>query len=273
MSGSPPALAEMQAWMQNTLMAPDRPAPDALAPHLAGAADFPASAGFGVYRRAFIARIAGAMRAQFPALCHALGRELFDEFAAEYVRLHPPESYTLHDLGRRFAAFLEDQRPDRDHAASDRESWIDFMVDLARFERQLFAIYDAPGTEGGLPVGPDVPDDRLRLQPTLSLGTFRFAVGDYYNAVRRGEKPSVPQLGAYRVAVLRKDYNVRLIPLTAWEMACLGAMSKGLSFAAAVAAAADATALPPGADAAFSAERAIVRARWRAWGFFVERGP
>ncbi len=268
MSAAAPALAELQAWMQNTLMAPDRPTPNALAQHLAGAVDFPASAGFAVYRRAYIARIAGAMRAQFPALCHALGRKLFDEFAADYVRQHPPESYTLHDLGRRFAAFLENQRPDRDQPEAGRESWIDFMIDLAHFERQLFAIYDAPGIEGGRLAGPDVPDRRLRLQPTLSLGRFRFAVGDYYNAVRRGEGPSVPQQGAYRVALLRKDYNVRLIPLTEWEMAFLGAMSGGLSFADAKAANS-----PTGADAAFRAELAIVRARWLAWGLFVESGP
>jgi hypothetical protein len=273
MTAAAPTLADLQVWVQNALTASERPTPEALAQQLAGSADFPASAGFGVYRRAYIARIVGAMRAQFPALCHALGRELFDAFTADYVRLYPPESYTLHDLGRRFSAFLEDQRPDRDQPDAQRESWIDFMVDLARFERQLFTIYDAPGIEGFRLPAPDVSDDRLRLQPTLSLGTFRFAVGDYYNAVRRDEKPSVPQQRAYRVALMRKDYNVRMIPLTEWELACLGAMSSGLSFAAAIGAAADATNLPPGAEASFRAELAIVRRRWLAWGFFVENRP
>ena len=52
------------------------------------------------------------MREQFPALCHALGAALFDDFVADYIRDHPPESHTLYDLGRRFPAFLEDNRPD-----------------------------------------------------------------------------------------------------------------------------------------------------------------
>ena len=70
------------------------------------------------------------MREQFPALCHALGEPLFNDFVAEYIRERPPESHTLYDLGRRFPAFLDESRPDRDQPPEEREAWIDFMVDL-----------------------------------------------------------------------------------------------------------------------------------------------
>jgi len=115
------------------------------------------------------------MRVQFPALCHALGQNLFDDFTADYVHRHPPESHTLHDLGRRFAGFLEEQRLDRGQPAAARARLIDFMIDLARFERQLFLLYDAPGAEGGTPAYPDIPDQRVGLQPAVALGRFRFA--------------------------------------------------------------------------------------------------
>ena len=231
MTEATPTLVEVQAWLQGALMAPERPNADQVEQHLAGTATFSASAGFGVYRRAYIARIAAAMRAQFPALCHALGQPLFDDFTADYVRLHPPESYTLHDLGRRFAAFLEAQRPDRDEPAAARERWIDFMIDMARFERQLFLLYDAPGAEGRALAEPNVPDDRLRLQPAVALGRFGFAVTDYYHAVRRGEAPTVPGPGLHHVALVRKDYVVRMIPLTHDAYTLLTEMVAGRTFA------------------------------------------
>ena len=264
MSGAAPSLADVQAWLQGALMADERPPSEQLEIHLAGTAAFPASAGFGVYRRAYIARIAAAMRAQFPALCHALGQPLFDDFSADYVRLHPPESHTLHDLGRRFAAFLEEQRPDRDHPTDARERWIDFMIDLARFERQLFLLYDAPGAEGRVLPGLDVADGRLRLQPAVALGRFGFAVTDYYHAVRRGEAPTVPPPALHCVALARKDYVVQMIPLAEWEFALLAAMEDGRSFADAV------QDQPLTTDAALGATLRMARDRWLNWGLFVE---
>ena len=79
----------------------------------------------------------------FDGFCHALGDELFNDFVAEYAREAPPESYTLYDLGRRFTDYLEVNRPDRDEEL--RESWIDFIVDLARFERSVFCDVRLPG--------------------------------------------------------------------------------------------------------------------------------
>ena len=82
----------------------------------------------------------------FDGFCHALGDDLLNDFVAEYAHETPPESYTLYDLGRRFTDYLEANRPDRDKEL--RENWIDFIVDLARFERSLFATFDCPGAEG-----------------------------------------------------------------------------------------------------------------------------
>lgn len=248
------ALAEMQAWFQGTVMAADRPSPDAVGQRLAGSAAFPASAGLGIYRRAFVARIAAAMRAQFPALCHALGQPLFDDFATDYVRCYPPESYTLHDLGRRFAAFLAEQRPDRDVPVESRERWIDFMIDLARFERRVFCLYDAPGAEGRALARPDIPDDALRLQPAVALDRLDFNVAAYYHAVRREETPPAPLPGEHCVVLVRTDHVVRTVPLAAWEFAVLAAMTDGSCLAD---------------HLASSTETREARARWIGWGLFV----
>jgi hypothetical protein len=261
---------DLQAWLQGAIMATEPPPGDEVEERLAGAADFPAAAGLAIYRRAYVARIAAAMRAQFPALCHALGERLFNDFAADYLRLHPPESYTLHDLGRRFASFLEEQRPDRGEPAQAREVWIDFMVDLARFERQLFLLFDAPGAEGGALAEPRVPDTRLRLQPAFALGRYDFNVAAYHDAVRRRETPPAPERGAAWVALVRRNYTIRTIALRETEYLFLEAMTGGGSVEQGFAAVAASLGVSreEAADAWRNAPE--TRARWLQWGFFVE---
>src|SRR5687768_18191780 len=83
--------------------------------------------GLAIYQRGYFLRIASCMREQFPALCHALGEPLFNDFVADYIRERPPESHTLYDLGRRFPAWLEEGRPHRDLPPEARETWADFV--------------------------------------------------------------------------------------------------------------------------------------------------
>ena len=251
------ALADLQGWFQRSVTGQDPPV--SLAP-LADSAAFPAAAGLGVYRRAYVARLTAAMRAQFPALRHALGAALFDDFAADYLRRHPPESYTLHDLGRRFVAYLQEQRPDR----QARETWIDFVIDLARFERQVFTLFDAPGAEGLPPVAPDTPADQLWLQPAVRFDRFAFNVAAYYHAVRRGEPTPAPARTAQYVVLVRTDYVVRTVALHVWEHALLYRMATGGSLHDAARATAAAQADPDAFDRAVSTGRA----RWIDLGLF-----
>jgi hypothetical protein len=268
MTGTATDLAAVQSWLQQAVMAPNLATAELIDGQLKSREGFSATAGLAIYRRAFLARIAGAMRAQFPALCHALGESLFNDFAHDFVGNCPPTSYTLHDLGLRFAQFLEDQRPDRDSAAGERELWIDFMIDLARFEYELFRLYDAPGAEGDKSPCPDTAAERLILQPAVILGRYQFNVAPYYHAVRRKEPPPSPAEVTNFVALVRKDYIIRTLALQPWEFAVLEVMQNGCSFA-------------EGLDEIFKAEnldnnaRADARLlakqaqqRWIAWGLF-----
>ena len=184
MSAEPIALHAVQLWMQDALAFPRRVERQRIETMLASSPGLSGAEGLAIYQRGYFLRLASCMREQFPALCHALGKDLFDDFVADYIREQPPQSHTLYDLGRRFPAFLEQNRPDRELAPGERESWIDFMIDLARFERQVFAMFDAPGHEGKAFAGPATPDDRLRLQSCFDLGAYRYPVFAYYHAVR-----------------------------------------------------------------------------------------
>src|SRR6202008_4858565 len=93
-----------------------------------------------LYRHSYIARLRSCMQSQFSALAYALGSELFELFADQYLDTYPSESYTLNTLGEKFAIFLQEPRPDA--GQEPKETWPDFMIELAGFEYALSKIFD-----------------------------------------------------------------------------------------------------------------------------------
>jgi hypothetical protein len=272
-TGHAAPLESVQRWMQDALVFPrrvDRADADRL---LAPSPGLSAAEGLAIYQRGFLLRIAGCMREQFPALCHALGQPLFDDFVADYVRDLPPESHTLYDLGRRFAGWLDESRPDRDMAPAERETWIDFMVDLAGFERLVFHMFDAPGHEGRRFADAATPDANLRLQPGFAVGSWRYPVAAYYHSVRRGEAPPLPPAGETFAALVRTDYVTRTISLTEPHYFFLKAMAEGGTVDNAIEAAARHLAVAPDEIRQTWCAPDGPRARWSEWGFFIEEEP
>lgn len=191
---------------------------------------FSGAEGLAVYQRSFFLRLRDCLREQFPALTYALGPELFDDFTAEYLAACPPEKHTLYDLGRRFPGFLAETRPE----AEAPELWVEFMLDLARFERAIFEMFDAPGQEGRGYAQAETPDEQLRLQPAFALGAYQFPVAHYYLQVRAGAAPSLPAPGPSHLALVRRDYLTRILPLTPLHFTFLAAMQRGTTVAQAL---------------------------------------
>lgn len=227
MSDGAPALESVQRWMLDALVFSRRVSRETIDGQLASFPGLSGAEGLAIYQRGYFLRIASCMREQFPALCHALEEPLFNDFVAEYIRAHPPASHTLYDLGRRFPAFLDDSRPDRDQPPEARELWIDFMVDLARFERQMFVMFDAPGHEGQPFADRATPDAELRLQPAFALGAYRFPVAAYYHAVRQKQPAALLPAEASFAALVRIDYVTRTILLGEPDYLFLKAMIDG----------------------------------------------
>lgn len=258
------ALAAVQGRMHEALILPGAD-PGLAGDVFASGGRLSPAAGLAIYQRGYFLRIAACMREQFPALRHALGDGLFDDFVADYIRDCPPVRHTLYDLGRRFDGWMGANRPD----GESREPWIDFMIDLARFEYAVFAMFDTEGAEGRPFAGPDTPDDRLRLQPAFALGAYDFPVAEYYHAVRRGEAPSPPEPARGYVALVRTDYVIRTVSLSETQHGFLAEMQAGRSAEAALVEVAARRGLDPGeVDRSWREEQGS-RARWIEWGFFV----
>jgi hypothetical protein len=223
-------LAQMQSWMQSALIRPDGRTTTAAPEHLVNESSrLTAARHLSIYRLSYIARLRECMKNQFSALAYALGEELFQMFADQYLDAHPSGSYTLNDLGRRFPDFLEETRPDA--AGEEKESWIDFIIQLAQFEYTLSVIFDEDSDEETRPATDSAPDERLKLAPALRLFQHRYPVCRYYLDVTRKKEPELPFEEESYSAVTRNDYRLSLLEIKPAQYYFLDVLAKGGSVA------------------------------------------
>lgn len=275
----PRSLADLQVWMYRALLRPDRLADGSAEAVLAGDGRLSGRDGLAIYQRGYLIRLIACLREQFPALCHALGRPLFDGFAEAYLAACPPQSYTLQDLGHRLPAFLEENRPDAGgveavgpdagECTGIQEPWVDFMVDLATYERQVTVLFDRMCPDAGPPARCDTPDAHLSLQPCFDLGAYRFPVARYCDSVRRGARPDPPPARRCFAALVRKDYRPLTVPLGAADFLFLSALRDGLTVPKALARLAQRLDMPLSAVRHGWRAADGVRHKWIAAGFFV----
>jgi hypothetical protein len=203
-----------------------------------------------IYSRAYYARLTDCFRAEFPCLHYALGDELFTQFVGAYLLRHPPQSYTLHHLAKDFPKYLAETRPDAALPPEERESWPDFIIDLATLERAFVETYDGQGAEG-LPLvsalqilgSGDEQFMQERFVPVacLKLLAFRYPVRAYFAAVRQNRKPTLPAPAGSFLAITRKDYVVRFLDLSRAQYETLKGLLANLSVGEAAIQAAEAT--------------------------------
>lgn len=261
------SLRDMQAWMQEALINPRGVRAEEVAARLVPSNRLSAEARLGIYQRSYITRLCACLAEQFPASRHALGPALFDQFARVYLAEEPSDSYTLYELGRRFPAFLEASRPD----AETPEPWVDFMLDLARYERALFVLFDAPGHEGKDWPTVATPDADLVLQPCFALGAYRFPVAQYYHSVTDQAEPSLPPMEDSFVAMARYEYVTSSFPISRLQYGLLKAIQETGSIDTALTLLARREGAPE--DQVRLAWAGQIRARWIGNRFFVAKCP
>ena len=284
MTTDAPELGVIQRWMQAVLMHPNGGAGGAGAPAARNEIDvgpgeleqvvtrsraLSAADRLGVYADAYYARLLECLREEFTALVHALGQELFDEFAFAYIRAYPSKSYTLHHLGANFPGYLAETCP-----ADEDPGWAAFLIDLATLERVYNEVFDGPGSEGRellsaerlLAVPPDRwPDARLLPAVELRLVALRSPVHEFISGVRRNEDPAIPGTAETVLAVHRRDYVVRRHPLTRPQSVLLGAILAGDTVGEAIGKAAELVGPDTGA---FATDLRQWFRDWAAEGFF-----
>jgi len=221
-------LADMQAWMQQALMfSGQTTAPEDTVLYIAPSQTLSAAQRLAIYQRGYFARLLQCLEGQYKALCHALGKELFDDFAREYLHQYPSKSPTLALLGARFPDFLRETRPDLE--AAEKEPWVEFMIALAQFEWELYTMFDAPGHEGKAYASALDAEGSFQLQPCFSIHQYDFPVSLYYSAVAGGKDPEIPNPQEHFVAIVRKDFRTAIFDLLAPQYTFLQEMMAGKS--------------------------------------------
>lgn len=257
--------AEFLGWLRQT-ESPDASQLGAIL----DAAQLDAAACLTIYRNSYILRLRECLAQQFPASRYALGADLFNDFADSYLQACPPHSYTLYQLGDRFVNWLTQNRPDRDLPETERESWIDFMLELASYEWRLFQLHDAPGGET-LPLADSAtPEAHWRLQPSMELQRYRYPVAWYYHQIRAGAKPDFPAPQRIQLALLRQNYRVINYPLNPMHYQFLYSLQQGASINNTLQQLADTSGRS--LDELTLSWQNEVRDGWLAAGFFVVGG-
>lgn len=195
-----------------------------------------------VYARADFARLLDCLREEYPVLKTALGDDVFDAFAAEYLQRFPSRSYTLFDLGTRFPQFLRDTRPATDGEGAGAE-WPDFLIDLATLELAFNEVSDGPGIKGKpildeaaiAAVPPHrLSDARLIPAPCVRVLALKYPVHSYFTAVRRNEGAPFPEPAETFLAITRQRYAVRHFELSKPAHVLLSALLRGETLGAAL---------------------------------------
>lgn len=182
-----------------------------------------------IYAGAYFARLLECLSDEYPVLRRAVGEEVFDDFAFEYLQEYPSRNYSLNRLGADFARFLDETRP-------PDESWPALLVDLATLEWAISEVFDGPGVEGmqlldadGLLAVPIElwPEARLVPVPCLRTLVLSHPVRPYYTALRDGEEVPPPERAESFVAITRRNYVVKLHDLSRLQYELLVALRDG----------------------------------------------
>ena len=214
-----------------------------------------------IYQGSYIARLRECMRNQFSALAYALGTGLFEAFTDQYLDTHPSHSYTLNDLGGNFTAFLENTRPDAGQEV--KESWPDFMIELAGFEYALSLIFDEYSNENPGTATEDCPDETLHLSPVFHLFHHRYPICKYYLDFTQKKEPELPFPEESFCAVTRINYRLGLFVIQPAQFHFLSKLKAGAT-------------IPSAKDELskqFQFDRAAVENVWKEWRkYFIASG-
>jgi hypothetical protein len=217
------SLEQLQQWMQETIVQQEQRIDTGTL--IRSSKRLSAQQHLGIYQRSYTARLRECMKNQFGALAHALGDDLFRDFADEYLTAYPSGSYTLNDLGKNFSAFLQETRPDAQQ--ENKESWPDFMIELAQFEFDITAIFDEPAEEKTTGATSVLPDENLQLIPVFHLFHHRFPISRYYLDFVAGKNPELPFEEETCCVVLRKNYRLGIFSIKPAQFVFLSEMKKG----------------------------------------------
>jgi hypothetical protein len=275
------SLAALERWMQALLTHPGGVAagvasPAARAERVGTVEDvflpsheLSAAERVGVYADMYFARLIEVLEEEFPGLVAWLGHERAHALFHAYVVSHPSRFYSLNRLGAELEMFVRDEA----EFADDETELRAVAIELARLERSIQDVFDAPEHATLTPetlaaVPPELwPGARLVFVPAFALHVFEHPINAWYRAFRDDEPLPELRVAPSHVAVFRQSGGrVWRMDLDPAQHALLAALATGLALEPALQSLDDAghdlAAIAPDLQSWFST--------WAREGFFAE---
>lgn len=183
---------------------------------------------FGVYRRAYRARLRAALRDNFEVLPLVMGDQAFDALAHAYIEAQPSAHFSLRWFGHQLCTFMRAHEALVDHSA---------LVDLARMEWALRQAFDAASaatlTAEELAAVPaaDWAELRFTLQPSVQLLDLQWAIGPVWHALKAGTTELDPPAAlTHHLLVWRQGMNTQWKSLNTAEVVFVQCLLAGQHF-------------------------------------------
>jgi Putative DNA-binding domain len=145
---------------------------------------------FGVYRHAYVARLAEILSKDYEQLHAYLGDEGFAKFAAAYVVAHPSDRRNARWFGRHLPRFAKETAPFAGHPE---------IAEIAALEKALDDAFDGPDDTplaiadlGAIPAE-DWPRLTFGPHPTVLRLKFITNAADIWSALKKETKPPAPK--------------------------------------------------------------------------------
>ena len=178
----------------------------------------------GVYRHAYRARLAEALRSNYPVLHRVLGDDAFGDLAQAYLRARPSVRPSIRWFGDELATHMNDAPDAVPHPS---------LIDLARMEWSLGLSFDSadaavltPAMLLAIPAA-QWPALRFAPHPSVNLLHLDWSVEPAWSAVTADERAEVeaPQRSSHALLVWRWRLDTRWRSLpddeAVWLRSCL----------------------------------------------------
>jgi hypothetical protein len=201
-------LKELQEKFQRGILAGD----DAVLAEINDSAKEERKTLFGVYRHAYVARLAEVLADDHEVLHSYVGDGTFAKLVKAYIAAHPSDRRSARDFGRHMPAFLSATAP----FASHHE-----LAEIAALEKALADAFDAADAEPLTltELAEVAPEDWPRLvftpHPTALRLTFTTNAADIWTALHNENAPPKAKVLPEPQAILvwRQDVTARFRPI------------------------------------------------------------
>lgn len=219
------SLREIQESFQRGILAGD----DAILTEVKDSAKDRRKALFGVYRNAYVARLADILGEDYEQLHAYLGDRAFAKLVKAYIAANPSDQRSARWFGRHLPAFVRNGETYANH----RE-----VAEIAELEKALTDAFDGPDAdplriEALAALAPEAwPNLVFVPHPTAIRLTFATNAADIWSALKgEAAPPKARHLPAPQATLVwRQDFMSRFRPLSSEEAMMWDEAAKGVRF-------------------------------------------